>query len=270
MRVIFSLLILVSVGSKAQVVWVTDTAENGARTRYEKHFKTLSQIHGDSADIRINGIYYLKVAKSVFLPQGSVSWDAITGKPVTFTPSAHVHAQSDVTNLTTSLAGKANTSHTHVTADITGYSAPSVVSLSADVTNNNAVANSIASVTNLSFNVTANTTYKFKFFIVYTSAATTTGSRWSITGPAITFLNYNSEYSLTATSKTFNTGLSAYDLPAASNATSASTGSNIAIIEGIIRPSANGTVTARFASEVASSSIVAKGGRSYVEYSIIN
>jgi hypothetical protein len=58
-------------------------------------------------------------------------------------------------------------------------------------------------------------------------------------------------------------------VPAASNATSAATGSNIAIIEGIIKPSGSGTVIARFASEVASSAIVAKAG-SYVEYKQLN
>lgn len=38
------------------------------------------------------------------------------------------------------------------------------------------------------------------------------------------------------------------------------TGSNIAVIEGFITPSANGTVIARFASEITASAIVAKAG----------
>jgi hypothetical protein len=141
--------------------------------------------------------------------------------------------------------------------------------LTSDVTNNNATANTIADVTGLSFSVTSGLTYKFKFFIAYTSAATTTGSRWSINGPTNTFLYYTSTYSLTATSITNNQGLSTYDVPAASNATSAATGSNVTVIEGIIKPSANGTVIARFASEVSGSAIVAKTG-SYVEYKQIN
>lgn len=40
-------------------------------------------------------------------------WDSITGKPSTFTPSAHTHAQSDITGLAASLAGKSDTGHTH-------------------------------------------------------------------------------------------------------------------------------------------------------------
>lgn len=132
--------------------------------------------------------------------------------------------------------------------------------LGSDVTNNNAVANTIASVTGLSFPVVSGHKYFFRFTIPYTSAATTTGSRWSITGPTTSELRYRSEYSLTTTSRTINDGLSAYDNPAASNASSAATGSNIAIIEGFITPTADGDVTARFASEVAGSAIVAKAG----------
>lgn len=151
------------------------------------------------------------------------------------------------------------------TRRITDYSVTAAVNalnlvvLAADVTNSNATANTMADVTGLSFAVTAGETYKFRFSIAYTAAATTTGSRWAINGPGSpTMLNYNSRYTLTATSDTVNSA-TAYDTPAASNATSLTAG-NMAIIEGIIKPSANGTVIARFASEVSSSAIVAKAG----------
>lgn len=135
------------------------------------------------------------------------------------------------------------------------------VVLASDVTNNNATANTIADVTGLSFSVTSGSLYWFCFLIMYTAAATTTGSRWSVNGPASpTLLIYKSEYSLTTTSRTINEGLSAYDNPAASNASSAATAANIAWIEGFIRPSATGTLIARFASEISSSAIVAKAG----------
>jgi hypothetical protein len=137
--------------------------------------------------------------------------------------------------------------------------AVNLVVLASDQTNNNGVANTIQDVTGLSFNVTAGQTYWFLFTIAYTAAATTTGSRWSINGPASpTLLNYTSDYTLTATSTTFNSA-TAYDIPAASNATSLTAG-NIARIGGIITPSGSGTVIARFASEVLSSAIVAKAG----------
>ncbi len=136
-----------------------------------------------------------------------------------------------------------------------------VVVLATDVTNNNAVANTIQDVTGFSFAVVAGQTFWFRAVIFFTSAATTTGSRWSVSGPgAPTFLSYRSMYSLTTTSDTLNTGLTAYDLPAAANATSATAAGNTAMVEGTITPSSDGTVIIRFASEVSNSAIVAKAG----------
>lgn len=131
--------------------------------------------------------------------------------------------------------------------------------LAADVTNNNGTANTMQDVTGLSFPVTSGKKYRFWFEFQYTAAATTTGSRWSINGPGGT-MRYRSEYSLTTTSTTTNEGLSAHDSPAASNASSAATGANNGTVEGFYEATANGTVILRFASEVASSAIVAKAG----------
>ncbi len=138
------------------------------------------------------------------------------------------------------------------------------VLLASDVVNNNAVANTIADVTGLSFPVVAGNTYYFKFVIKYTSASTNTGSRWALNGPTFTDLTARSVYSLAATTQTQNT-VNAYDSPAASNTSSASASGNWAFIEGFITPSANGNVIARFASEVGGSAITAKAG-SFVEY----
>lgn len=138
--------------------------------------------------------------------------------------------------------------------------AQTAVVLGSDVTNNNATPNTMQDVTGLGFNVTAGNNYYFYFMIQYTAAINTTGSRWSINGPATpTLLSYVSEYTVTTTTTTRNAVLQAYDLPASCNATSV-VAQNMAIIEGIIRPSQNGTVVARFASEVANSAIVAKAG----------
>jgi Phage tail repeat like/Chaperone of endosialidase len=49
-----------------------------------------------------------------------VGWGDISGKPATFPPSAHAHPISDVTNLQTTLDGKAPTSHTHAISGVTG------------------------------------------------------------------------------------------------------------------------------------------------------
>ena len=143
-------------------------------------------------------------------------------------------------------------------ANNAGVNVLNTVILSGDVINNNAVANTIADVTGLSFPVTAGETYWFEFTIPYTSAATTTGSRWSITGPSFSMLHCRSEYTLAATTTTLNS-IAAYNMPAACNASSLITG-NVATIWGIIKASDTGNVVARFASEIANSAITAKAG----------
>ncbi len=159
-----------------------------------------------------------------------------------------------------------------VTVNMSASGTPSasgdtIVMLASDVTNNNGTANTIADVTGLSFAMTAGDLYEFCFNIIYTAQATATGSRWSINwgGVGVTYINYRSEYSLTTTTSTRNARLQAADLPAACNATSAATGNNWADIYGVIQPSANATLIARFASEVSGSAIVAKAG-SFVRY----
>lgn len=143
-------------------------------------------------------------------------------------------------------------------------SAISRVILGSDVVNNNATANTIADVTGLSCPVTAGTVTAFRFVIFYSAPSSTTGARWAVNGPASpTQLAYTSRYPLTAIAETINYA-NAYDIPAAANGTSLTTG-NIAVIEGFIKPSANGTLIARFASEVSSSAITALAG-SYLEY----
>jgi hypothetical protein len=52
-----------------------------------------------------------------------LDWTNFTSKPSTFPPTAHTHAQSEITNLVTDLSGKAPTVHTHVQSDITGLAA---------------------------------------------------------------------------------------------------------------------------------------------------
>jgi hypothetical protein len=138
-------------------------------------------------------------------------------------------------------------------------SALTAVVLGNDVINNNATLNTMQDVTGLSFTVIAGSTYYFRFIISYTAALSTTGSRWAINGPAFTRMSYMSEYTLTTTTSTRNAMVQAYDSPAASNASSV-VAQNHARIEGIITPSNNGTVIARFASEIANSAITAKAG----------
>lgn len=133
------------------------------------------------------------------------------------------------------------------------------VVLASDVTNNNASANTIADVTGLSFTATSWKTYYYRACVAYTAAATTTGSRRAVNHAGGT-LYWMSRYSLTTTTETLNHWVTAVDSPAASNATSATTAANIAILEWFLVASSTGTFIIRFASEVSSSAIVAKAG----------
>lgn len=130
----------------------------------------------------------------------------------------------------------------------------------ADVANANGTANTLADVTGMSFSVTATYTYWFRYVFWYSCAATTTGSRWTVNGPAVTTLAYHSQVSLTTTGDSFNTGAAAWQLPSGTSASSPFTTGNIAIIEGYVTPSADGTVIAQFSSEVSASAITALKG----------
>ncbi len=132
--------------------------------------------------------------------------------------------------------------------------------LATDVINNNVTANTIQDVTGLNFAVVAGGKYYFKFYINYSTGVTSTGSRWSISGPTFTSLCFMSEYTASATTTTRNTNVISYDLPALSNSSSGQLAGNNAVIEGYIVPSADGIVTARFASETSNVAITAKAG----------
>ena len=55
-----------------------------------------------------------RVLKSLIDSKSNVSsWNDLTNKPSTFTPSAHNHTVSDITNLSSLLDGKAASNHTH-------------------------------------------------------------------------------------------------------------------------------------------------------------
>lgn len=177
-------------------------------------------------------------------------------------PTAHTIASHDTTATGVNLdilTNGSNASGLHVHTGV-----PILVILGADVVNNDVT---IADVTGLSFAVTSGMRYWFRAVVRYTAAATTTGSRWTINGPTTTELTYHSQYSLDATTDTFNTAV-AYDIPAASNASSADMAGNVAIIEGFILPSANGSVIVRFASGVGSSAITAEAG-SFIQYMVL-
>jgi hypothetical protein len=137
--------------------------------------------------------------------------------------------------------------------------------LTADVIN---ATTSFADITGLSFAVRAGKPTRFRFVIDYTCNATTTGSAFAINGTNATISRLSYAVKKTALSSpfvTFKEGISTYDGDAAS-ADTATTGANIAIIEGVITTTTDGIITGRFLSEVAvAAGITVKAG-SRVDY----
>lgn len=137
-----------------------------------------------------------------------------------------------------------------------GPSGVTSVRLTADRTNS---ALALADATGLNFAVTAGKFYGFKFLVMFQTAATTTGIQLAVNAPANNFIVYRVETptSLTATTdssrRAVNTG-------AATTAIDAANANTLAVIEGLVNPTANGTLIVRFGSEVASSNAVIKAG----------
>lgn len=142
-----------------------------------------------------------------------------------------------------------------------------LATLGADVVNNNATANTLADITGLTVPLVAGQRMAFEAWIRFLSAAGTTGARFTVNGPTFDELTYDSSVPLSSTSETQNRSLGAYDLPAAANASVPQTAlGNLAVVRGIIRPTANGSLQFRFASEIANSAITVKAGSTHVKY----
>lgn len=134
------------------------------------------------------------------------------------------------------------------------------VKLTSDLTS---TSSSLLGATGLSLNVNAGTYYKFKFVIVFATDATTTGIKLGLTAPTATVFsatanvatgsndgaNFHAQGSITSSGGFFAT----------SSVDAANTG-YIAIVEGIILPTASGTVQLTFGSGVNGSQVALKNG----------
>ena len=69
----------------------------------------------------LNGVVLFNSTDGVVLKDGGTLGDAAFGQiGSTVAAASHTHAQSDVTNLVTDLAGKSDVGHTHAQSDVTG------------------------------------------------------------------------------------------------------------------------------------------------------
>ncbi len=124
----------------------------------------------------------------------------------------------------------------------------------------------IGDIPGLNFAVVSGKSYKFTINIIYNSAAAATGGRFSINGPTTSYLVYRVITPLSSSAATRYEALTTYDLPSSAVATTTNLIGNNAVIEGVLTASANGTVSARFATENAGTAITSKGGLSNIEW----
>lgn len=126
--------------------------------------------------------------------------------------------------------------------------------------------NSHISVPAMKFSVNSGKRYWFRFFLVYTADATTTGSKWILEGPSSTsLLSFSVFTSLTTTSQTSALGAVQWEHITTANATSAATTGNTTYIEGFAAPDADGEIYVKFGAEVTNGTITLKKG-SLIQY----
>jgi hypothetical protein len=139
------------------------------------------------------------------------------------------------------------------------------------ITTGSVSAGSLSDVTGLSFPVIAGRTYAFRFKVYFNVTNLSVGYAISLNGPAATILAFTSGSTNNASLVGFapyNVVYAiAYDqIPTSGYGQSSFLGVNYSFLEGIIRPSANGTIILRAKKDSLIPSVTALKG-SYVEYS---
>lgn len=121
-------------------------------------------------------------------------------------------------------------------------------------------ATSLQDIIGLEFPVNPATLYWFEFTIRYQTSASTVGTLFTLRGPPIRYLMYDTSYSLAATTVTTNANLIAFE-GGATNTDTANTPNARAIIRGLFVSTADGYITAAMDSETdLASSVIAKAG----------
>jgi hypothetical protein len=133
-----------------------------------------------------------------------------------------------------------------------------------DLDNTNSSNSTLSSATGLDFTLAANTTYSFDYYILFQSAATTTGIGLAVTGPAspaIISYTANIPIGADAVNVLYSGWGTGYDDPVVATAAPSIGATYLARIYGVIKTGATaGTLTPRFRSEVNSSTVTLKAG----------
>lgn len=128
---------------------------------------------------------------------------------------------------------------------------------------------SFQDVVGLKFDVSPGFNYRFYVMLLYTTSAATIGIRAAINAPTATHLAYTTRVGISATGSTdasWENWQTAVDLGTTSADSLTTTTGNLIILEGVVRPSAGGTVQVRFAPETATASGVVIEAGSTLEW----
>jgi hypothetical protein len=170
----------------------------------------------------------------------TVSVDKIKGTPVNAT--APVAGQAMVFNGTEWVPTYGVPMFTRVTADQATTSTTAI------------------SATNMSFPVIAGNVYKYKFLVLYTSTSSNNGLRLGLTYPAVSTASAvaNIAAATDSTGAYYQGVINSSGDVVAATSTAASNLIEISTVEGILVPTANGTVQLKFGSELSSQTVTIK------------
>lgn len=115
-----------------------------------------------------------------------------------------------------------------------------------------------ADITGLSFSVSSGQVYRFHALIEFTAASTNTGAQWTATAPTNNFFSIKTQHPTSASSNDV-ANVNVSDGGNCSATTFDTTG-NLATIDGMVAPTAGGTLQLRMATEVDTSAITVKAG----------
>lgn len=127
-----------------------------------------------------------------------------------------------------------------------------------------ATVTTMADATGLTLAVLNGQYYKFKFMVLYQSAATTTGIKLSVTIPTVTRFGATVQGLVSTaadgTANIFFGHITSSDDAVTATGTPAANTDHVAEVNGVIVPSADGNVQLRIASEVAASGVTVRQG----------
>ena len=142
-----------------------------------------------------------------------------------------------------------------ITIDTSSVGIPTMVKLGSDVSTSSTAC--CVDATGLSFSISSGKLYHFKFLVRWDSTNVNRGIGLTLNGPTTTFLNYDVIYPTTRTAGVIHNN-NAYNLDITTGTTpgiGASPITSLAIVEGLIQPSADGTLIVRFQADNAAAPV---------------